>query len=132
MFQSMNIKTRILGILGILAGGYLLLLAMVQISATITHNRMSQISASIFPAALRMSEAEAAFERMKKHYGDAVVLQDASALAGAAKDGEETAAALGAVKSSLDGLPELGPQADNLMAQFSSIRAQDKETYGDP
>jgi len=129
MFQSMNIKTRILGILGILACGYLLLLAMVQISATITHNRMSQISASIFPAALRMSEAEAAFERMKKHYGDAVVLQDASALAGAAKDGEETAAALGAVKSSLDGLPELGPQADNLMAQFSSIRAQDKETY---
>ena len=42
---------------------------------------MSQISSSLFPAALKMQEAEAAFERMKKHYGDAVVLQDAKALA---------------------------------------------------
>ena len=76
MFGQMKIKTRILGILAVLAGGYLLLLAMVQLSATSTHSRMSQISTSLFPAALKMQEAEAAFERMKKHYGDAVVLQD--------------------------------------------------------
>jgi hypothetical protein len=36
----MKIKTRILSILAVLAGGYLLLLAMVQISATATHSRM--------------------------------------------------------------------------------------------
>ncbi len=71
-----------------LAGGYLLLLAMVQFSATATHSRMSEISSSLFPAALRMQEAEAAFERMKKHYGDAVVLQDAASLKGAEKDAE--------------------------------------------
>ena len=47
-----------------------------------------------------MQEAEAAFERMKKHYGDAVVLQDAASLAGAEKDAEATAAALAKVKSS--------------------------------
>jgi len=40
MFGQMKIKTRILGILAVLAGGYLLLLAMVQISATATHSRM--------------------------------------------------------------------------------------------
>jgi methyl-accepting chemotaxis protein len=125
----MKIKTRILGILGILACGYLLLLAMVQISATITHSRMSQISTSLFPAALRMSEAEAAFERMKKHYGDAVVLQDQASLAGAEKDAEDTAAALDVVKTSLAGVPDLGSQADSLLAQFSTLRSSDHDTY---
>ena len=61
MFQQMKIKARILGILGILAIGYLLLLAMVLISATTTHSRMLQISSAIFPAALRMQEGESAF-----------------------------------------------------------------------
>ena len=85
MFGQMKIKTRIIGILGVLAAGYLLLLAMVQLSATATHSRMLQISSSLFPAALRMQETEASFERMKKHYGDAVVLQDAGSLASAEK-----------------------------------------------
>ena len=125
----MKIKTRILGILGILASGYLLLLAMVQMSATITHSRMSQISSSLFPAALRMQEAEAAFERMKKHYGDAVVLQDNASLDGAAKDAEAVAAALDAVKAALAGAPELQSQADNMLSQFASIRSRDHATY---
>jgi methyl-accepting chemotaxis protein len=129
MLQTMKIKTRILSILGILAGGYLLLLAMVQTSATITHGRMSQISSSLFPAALRMQEAEAAFERMKKHYGDAVVLQDTASLDGAAKDAEATAAALGAVRTALTSAPELQTQADSLLAQFASIQSRDHATY---
>ena len=129
MLQTMKIKTRILGILGILAGGYLLLLAMVQTSATITHSRMSQISSSLFPAALRMQEAEAAFERMKKHYGDAVVLQDNASLDGAAKDAEAVAAALDAVKAALASAPELQAQADSMLSQFASIRSRDHATY---
>jgi len=61
MFGNMKIKTRILSILAVLAGGYLLLLAMVQISATATHSRMSIISTSLFPAALKMQDAQASF-----------------------------------------------------------------------
>ena len=76
-----------------------------------------------------MQEAEAAFERMKKHYGDAVVLQDAKSLKGAEKDAEATAAALEAVKTSLASSPELGKQADGLLAQFASIRSRDHDTY---
>jgi hypothetical protein len=57
MFGQMKIKTRILGILAVLAMGYLALLAMVQLSANATHSRMSQISTSLFPAALKMQEA---------------------------------------------------------------------------
>jgi methyl-accepting chemotaxis protein len=129
MFGQMQIKTRILGILAVLAGGYLLLLAMVQLSANATHSRMSQISTSLFPAALQMQEAEAAFERMKKHYGDAVVLQDTASLIGAEKDAEATAAALGKVNQALAAEPELKKPGDALLAQFSSLRSREHDTY---
>jgi methyl-accepting chemotaxis protein len=129
MFGQMMIKTRILGILAVLAGGYLLLLAMVQISATATHSRMSQISSSVFPAAIQMQDTEANFVRMKKRYGDAVVLQDAASLASAEKDAEATAASLSNVKTLLASAPELSVQADSLLTKFNSIRTRDRETY---
>jgi methyl-accepting chemotaxis protein len=129
MFRNIKIKASILGSLALLASGYLLLLAMVQISATATHSRMSEISISLFPAALRMQRAEASFERMKKHYGDAVVLQDAHSLGDAEKDAEATGGALDEVKTALTASPELTAQADGLVAQFSSIRSRDHDTY---
>jgi methyl-accepting chemotaxis protein len=76
-----------------------------------------------------MQEAEAAFERMKKHYGDSVVLQDAAPLASAEKDAAATAAALDEVKSVMVSSPELSKQVDELIAQFVSIRTRDHETY---
>jgi methyl-accepting chemotaxis protein len=129
MFGQMKIKTRILGILGLLGGGYLLLLVIVQLSATATHNRMMQISTSLFPAALKVQAAEAAFERMKKHYGDAVVLQDNAALAGGDKDAEAVATALTELKASLSSSPELAKRADELIAQFSAIHSRGHDTY---
>jgi methyl-accepting chemotaxis protein len=129
MFGQMKIKTRILGILAVLAAGYLVLLAMVQISATATHSRMSTISSSLFPAALRMQDARASFERMTKRYGDAVVLQDANSLKGAESDAEATASSLGEVKTELASTPELEKQADDLLTQFASIRSRDHDTY---
>jgi methyl-accepting chemotaxis protein len=129
MFGNMKIKTRILSILAVLAGGYLLLLAMVQFSAMATHSRMSTISTSLFPAALKMQDAQASFERMKKHYGDAVVLQDAGSLKSAEADAEVTGSALGEVKAELTYSPELSKVADGLVSQFSSIRSRDRDTY---
>jgi methyl-accepting chemotaxis protein len=76
-----------------------------------------------------MQDAEAAFERMKKKYGDAVVLQDPASLKGAEADAEATATALGQVKTALAASPELGKQADELLAQFASIRSRDHDTY---
>jgi methyl-accepting chemotaxis protein len=77
-----------------------------------------------------MQEAEATFERMKKHYGDAVVLQDTKSLDSGAKDAEAVASALDSVKASLASLPELGKQADGLLAEFASIQSRDHDTYG--
>lgn len=129
MFGQMKIKTRILSILAVLAGGYLLLLAMVQLSATATHGRMSEISKSLFPAALKMQDAEASFERMKKRYGDAVVLQDAGSLKGADADAQTAAASLEEVKTDLASSPELGKRADEILTQFSSLRSRSHDTY---
>jgi methyl-accepting chemotaxis protein len=129
MFRQLKIKTWILGIVAVLGVGYLLMLAVVNYSATATHSRMSQISTSLFPSALRMQDAESAFERMKNHYGDAVVLQDQKALGEADKDAASTEAALTAVKQSLSGMDDLNKQADALLTQFSSIRSRDRDTY---
>jgi methyl-accepting chemotaxis protein len=129
MFSRLKIKTRILSTLAMLACGYLLVLAMVQISAIVTHNRMSEISASLFPAALRMQEAEASFERMKKHYSDAVVLQEAASLKGAETDAQAAADSLSAVKTALAPEPELEKQADALLARLSDLHGRDRDTY---
>jgi methyl-accepting chemotaxis protein len=129
MLKNSSIKARILGVLAVLVCGYLLLLAIVQISATATHSRMSEISASLFPAALKMQEAEASFERMKKHYSDAVVLQDANSLKSAETDAQATAAALNAVKTALAPASELAKQADALLARFSDLHSRDHDTY---
>jgi methyl-accepting chemotaxis protein len=129
MLRNIKVKGSILGILAVLAAGYLLLLAMVQISGTATHSSMLQISTSLFPAALKLQHAEASFERMKKRYGDAVVLQDAKSLDGAEKDAEATAGALDEVKTALASSPELGKLADGMIVRFSSIRSRDHDTY---
>jgi len=130
MFRGTTIKTRILRLLAGLAGGYLLVLGMVQLSASATHKRMSEISASLFPAALRMQEAEAAFERMKKHYGDAVVLQDNGALANGGKDAQEVGEALEQVQSLLAVQPRLSADAARIAASFSDLRGREQSAYG--
>jgi methyl-accepting chemotaxis protein len=129
MLQHIKIKTRILGILGILAAGYLFLLVIVQISATATHHRMTDISSALFPAALRIQEAQAAFERMKKHYSDAVVLQDSESLAAAETDAESTDVALREVTALLTTMPSLQKPAEDLVNRFASIRLRDRSLY---
>lgn len=130
MRGAISIKARILGILGVLAVGYLLLLAMVQFTASDTHQRMDQVSHALFPAALKMQEAEAAFELLKKRYQDAVMLEDPAMLAAADKDANTVATALAAVRLDVEGSPELAKRADDLIAAFSSVHDRSRSTYG--
>jgi methyl-accepting chemotaxis protein len=129
MFGRLKIKTGIMAILAILSSGYLVLLGIVQLSATATHSRMSGISASLFPAALRMQEAEASFERVKKHYEDAVVLQDATSLKAAGKEADVCADALGGARDALAPMPDLSKQADAILDEFNSLRTRDHQVY---
>ncbi|WP_420236693.1 methyl-accepting chemotaxis protein [Telmatobacter bradus] len=90
---------------------------------------MSEISTSLYPAALQMQAAEASFERMKKRYGDAVVLQDQASLSGGEKEAQGTQDALTEVVNSLKDDPELHKQAEDIFASFTSIRSRDHDTY---
>ena len=103
MVLASSIKTRILSILGLLVVGYLLLLTVVQMTAAATHRHLEHVSSTLFPAALRLREAEASFEQLRKSYKDAVLFEDPAALAAADKDGEAVAEALAALCSQLEG-----------------------------
>ena len=113
-----TIKSRILGILGILAVGYLLLLAMVQYTAASSHTHIQQVSSSLFPAALKMQKAEASFEQLKKRYKEAVLLEDATSLAAAGPLADEVATALTEVRSLVDPSSAVAQQCGDLLNRF--------------
>ena len=125
-----SIKARILVILGVLSLGYLLLLAMVQFTAAATHSHIEEASTSLFPAALRLQEAEASFEHLQKRYKDAVLLEDAGALADAERDADHVSARLTSLHNLVSGSPELARASESLVTRFSSIRIRSYETYG--
>ena len=81
-----SIKARILGILGVIALGYLLVIAIVQSAAVTTHQHMERVSASLFPASSALKDAEGAFTRVRKEYKDAVTLEDHAAIRTRASD----------------------------------------------
>jgi methyl-accepting chemotaxis protein len=125
-----SIKFRLLSILGTLAIGYLLLLAMVQTTADTTHQHMEHISHSLFPASSALNEAEDAFTQMRKEYKDAVTLEDAGALIDANKATESTQAALNAVHSNVASSPALAQRTEVLQQQFARLSLNSQQTYG--
>ena len=125
-----SIKARIIGILGMLAFGYLLVLAVVQLTAAATHSHVEQASASLFPAALRLQDAEASFQRLQKRYKDAVLLEDPGTLSAAEKDADAVESALSGLRALLKDSPELARQADDLVLRFSSVRSRSRVAYG--
>jgi methyl-accepting chemotaxis protein len=127
--SALSIKVRILGILGILSVGYLLLLAVVQLTAAATHRHLDEVSSSLFPAALRLRQAEASFEQLRKSYKDAILLEDPAGVAAADKDGDAVAEALTALRGHVDRSPELAQRTEDIQARFASIRSRSHDTY---
>ncbi len=127
--HTATIKAKILGLLAVLAVSYLLLLAVVQFTATVTHSHLEQVSQSLFPAALRLQEAEASFDRLNKRYKDAVLLENTATLAAAEADAQDVSAALLALRGHLTDAPALAPRVDDLLARFTSIHSRAQTTY---
>lgn len=124
-----SIRVRILGILGVLAIGYLLLLAMAKFTAGATRSHMDQLSVSIFPAALKLRESQASFEQMTRSYKEAVLLEDPKTLAAADVDAGSVEESLITLREDLAGSPELSRSVDDLLTQFTGIRSRSRETY---
>jgi methyl-accepting chemotaxis protein len=127
--SRLGILTKIRLAIGILGLGYVLLVGLVQFTATETQKHMRISSASLFPAALNSQEAEAGFERLRKHYSDAVLMQDKSALQQAEESGQAVGAALGAVRESMQWNRGRQEQAAELAKTFEGLHERSTATY---
>ncbi len=97
MMERLNMTTKIWLSVGIFVLGYLISTAFGQVQGLETRASLRITSEALFPAAQHSQEAEAAFEKMVKGFGDSVVMQDASAMDRAVEDGRQTVAALKSV-----------------------------------
>jgi methyl-accepting chemotaxis protein len=91
---------------------------------------MDQISTSLFPAALRVRDAESSFDQMTKRYKEAVLIEDPGTLDAADKDADAVEQDLNRLRDSVTSFPAMARSVDDLQAQFSSIRPRSRETYG--
>lgn len=127
--NTTSIKHRLLSVLALLGVGDLLLLAMVQFTAVATHNHLTFVSRSVFPAALKIQEARSAFNRLEKHYKDAVLMEDPANLVTAERDAETVTAALAELREQVADTPALAQQSDWLIQNFASIHTRSQLTY---
>jgi methyl-accepting chemotaxis protein len=125
-----SIRARILAILGMLGMNYLLLLAMVQLTAGAIHRHMERVSSTLFPASLQLQKAETSFDQLEKRYKEAVLLEEPSALADADKNADAVTAALNSLSNTVSESPDLTARVGDISAQFSGIRSRSQETYG--
>lgn len=124
-----SIRARILAILGLIGLGYLLLLAMVQITTSGTQQHMDRVSNVLFPADLQLQKTAISFAHLERQYKEAVLLEEPAALVDTDKDADAVAAALNNLSADVAQSPELVASVDDLIAQFSSIRSRSHDTY---
>src|SRR5580704_7475540 len=104
--RRMNITAKIWLSVGVFALGFVLSTTQGQIQGLLTERELGVTSTALFPAAQRSQEAQAAFERMLKGFGDAVITQDAAGLSRAAEDGTQVVQGLKTVA----GISGLAPE----------------------
>ncbi len=85
--KKLNITVKIWLSVGVFATGYILATTLGQIQALKTEAVLREVAESHFPAAQGLQDADAAFQRVVKSFGDSVMTQDSSALDKAAEDG---------------------------------------------
>lgn len=128
--RRMNITAKIWLSVGVFALGFVLSTTLGQIQGLLTERELGTTSTALFPAAQRSQEAQAAFERTLKGFGDAVITQDASALGRAADDGALAVQGLKAV-ASIPGLaPERVAGAQKLANAVQQLLDDARSTYG--
>jgi hypothetical protein len=126
----MNITAKIWLSVGVFALGFVLSTTLGQIQGVLAERELGTTSAALFPAAQKSQDAQAAFERMLKGFGDAVITQDAAGLGHAAEDGEQAVQGLKAV-AAIPGLaPERTAEAERLGEGVQQLLEDARSTYG--
>lgn len=127
--HNLGIKAKIWLSIAIFGLGYAAILILQQWAASQTAAHMKIASGTLFPDALSIQEAEAGFQKVKKRYNDAVLLQDKKSLASAEQDGQIVLAALQSVKEKEGLPPQLQAQVSAAMAKFTEIQSRAKPIY---
>ena len=128
--HRLNITGKIWLSVGVFILGYMLSTALSQIQGREARALLRATSEALFPAAQRSQEAESAFQRMVKGFGDAVIMQDASGLDRAAADGQQAVAAINSV-ASIPGLSaERSANARKLTSALDQVLGDARTVYG--
>jgi len=127
--MTFSIRTRIRLAIGVLGAGYITLMLLVQWTGSQTQTHMGTASDALFPAALKSQEAEASFQKLIKHYSDAVLMQDTSALAQADESAQTTIAALESVHQSTAFNRARQEQVADLLSRFRDVSTRSKSVY---
>lgn len=128
--RRLNITTKIWLSVGVFILGWVLSTAWNQVKSREERASLRATSEALFPAAQRSQEGEAAFQRMVKGFGDAVIMQDASGLDRAGENGRQAVAALKSV-AAIPGLAtERRAEAEKLAASIDQLLADARSTYG--
>jgi hypothetical protein len=118
--KRLNITAKIWLSIGVFVLGYVLSTMLGQFQGRRTETTLRETSEALFPAAQRSQEAEAAFQRMVKGFGDAVVTQDKDGLDRASENGQKTVETLKAIAT----VPGLASERAAEAARLSSATQQ--------
>jgi methyl-accepting chemotaxis protein len=127
--KAVRIKTRIRMAIGIIGAGYLALLLLVYWTGTRTEKAMNLASGSLFPATLSSQEAGASFQKLTKSYSDAVLTQDAGALAKADEAAQAVTGALQSVEQDVAFDAARKQEVTALLTQFTDLAARSRTVY---
>lgn len=128
--KRLSITAKIWLSIGFFVLGYIVSIVLGQLQGLATERTLRTTSEALFPAAQRSQEAEAAFQRMVKGFGDAVITQDAAGLARAKEDGKFMVQTLRSV-ASIPGLSgERSEEAKRLAASGEQLATDAGDLYG--
>lgn len=128
--RKSNITAKIWLSIGVFVIGFVLSTVLGQVEGLTTEHSLWSASEALFPAAQQSQEAEAAFQRAVKGFGDAVVVQDASGLERAAQDGQTAVKSLNAIVA-IQGLSSgRRAEAKNLAVSIQQFNSDARSTYG--
>ncbi len=127
---NLNITAKIWLSIGVFVLGSVFSTVLNQVQGLSTEATLQATAEAVFPAAQQSQEAEAAFQRVIKSFGDTVLVQDASALDKASEEGRKVTDGLNQV-ASIPGLAaERSAAARELATSLSQFLQDARSTYG--
>jgi hypothetical protein len=128
--SNVSITVKIWLSVGVYILGYMLSTGLSQIQSGEERAALKSTSDALFPAAQHGQKAQAAFERMVKGFGDAVIMQDSSGVDRAAEDGRQAVAALKAEAAIAGISAERSREAGVLATSIERIAEDGHSVYG--